>query len=116
MAANIDDQQVRETVILMPVFTAKPHFADQIEQALGRLQLLSRDDDGCIAYSVFVDLADPGRFVLYEEWTTAGALASHNDQEHVRSFLEVSTEWLVAPFAVSELRPISGGRSVTADM
>ena len=105
---SIDQEQKhgRETVILMPVFTAKPGFGERLEDELARLQLLSRNDDGCIAYSVFVDLAAPERFVLYEEWTTQQALADHNEQDHVRSFLALSAEWLAGPFGVSELRPV----------
>mgnify|MGYP000049354518 CR=1 FL=1 len=104
---SIDEQEPgRGTVILMPVFTAKPSFSTQLEEALGSLQRLSRNDDGCIAYSVFVDLAAPERFVLYEEWATKQALADHNEQNHVRDFRVISDGWLVGPFVVSELRPI----------
>ncbi|WP_166788678.1 putative quinol monooxygenase [Cryobacterium sp. HLT2-28] len=106
MSVDQEQKPGRETVILMPVFTAKPGFGARLEEELASLQLLSRNDEGCIAYSVFVDRAAPERFVLYEEWTTRQALADHNEKDHARSFFALSDEWLAGPFGVSELRPV----------
>ncbi len=95
-----------KTVILMPVFIAKPGLRGDLARELEKLQALSRRDEGCIAYSVFADLEEPDRFLLYEEWTTEEALADHNERTHVCEFLALTADWLVSPFHVTRLRPI----------
>lgn len=103
-----DAQELSEdTVVLMPVFVAKPLFRAELESALRELQERSREESGCIAYSVFSDRADPERFVLYEEWVTDEALTEHNAQEHVGRFVSTSSEWLAWPFTVARLRAIA---------
>jgi quinol monooxygenase YgiN len=99
-----------QTVILMPVFTAKPESREKLALALRDLQELSREDDGCISYSVFVDVDDPQRFVLYEEWTTEPALLQHNQQAHVRDFVISTAGWLAEDFSVTKLKPLDRQR------
>ena len=93
-------------VILMPVFLAKPECVAEFEQAMLVLQTASRADEGCVDYTVYGDLEDRNRFVLYEEWTSSEALKSHNEQPHVRDFVAVVGDLLVQPFQVARLRNI----------
>lgn len=91
---------------LLPVFKAKPGHARELEQLLAALQTASRQDDGCIEYSVFNDEQDPHSFLLYEKWTDAGALVLHNDKQHVIDFLASAAEHMAEPLNVHRLRPI----------
>ena len=93
-------------VVLMPVFLAKPECVAEFEQAMLVLQAASRADEGCVDYTVYADLEDHNRFVLYEKWTSSEALDSHNDQPHVRDFVAVVSDLLVQPFQVARLRSI----------
>ena len=93
-------------VVLMPVFLAKPECVAEFEQAMLALQAASRADDGCVDYTVYADLEDRNRFVLYEKWTSSEALKSHNQQPHVRDFVAVVGDLLVQPFHVTRLRTI----------
>ena len=94
------------TVILMPVFLTKPECVAEFEQAILVLQAASRADEGCIDYTVYADLEDHNRFVLYERWTSSEALKSHNEQPHVRDFVSVVSDLLTQPFQVARLRSI----------
>lgn len=90
----------------MPIFVAKTGRGVDLEQALLTLQTASRADRGCLQYSVFGDLGDENRFVLFEEWATAELLAAHNEQAHVREFLAQTEQLLNEPFTVTWMRPI----------
>ena len=93
-------------VVLMPVFLAKPECLAEFEQAMLVLQAASRADEGCVEYTVYADLEDHNRFVLYERWTSSETLKSHNEQRHVRDFVAVVSDLLVQPFQVARLRSI----------
>ena len=94
------------TVVLMPVFLAKPEHVTEFEQAISVLQAASRADEGCVDYTVYADLDHNNRFVLYEKWTTSDALEAHNQQPHVRDFVATVSDLLVEPFHVAWLRNI----------
>jgi len=96
------------SVILMPIFIAKQGRASSLESALLRLQTASRTDEGCVAYSIFADLNDANRFILYEEWTTQELLDDHGLQAHVVDFLVETEDLLAEPFAVTWMRTIGG--------
>ena len=106
MMVHNDTETHDPTVILMPVFLVKPECVAEFEQAILVLQGASRADEGCVDYTVYADLEDHKRFVLYEKWTSSEALKSHNEQPHVRSFVAVVGDLLVQPFQVARLRSI----------
>jgi quinol monooxygenase YgiN len=97
-----DDRRIS----LIPVFIAKHGSADELQQALSRLQTISRRDPGCIAYNVFNDTSSRGRFFLYEQWEDEESLAEHNRQAHVTDFLATAAELLAEPLHVPRLRSI----------
>jgi quinol monooxygenase YgiN len=92
----------------MPIFIAKQGRASSLESALLTLQTASRTDEGCVAYSIFADLNDANRFILYEEWATQELLDDHGLQTHVVDFLVETEELLAEPFAVTRMRAIGG--------
>ncbi len=47
----------------------------------------TRREAGCVAYAFSADLADPGRFRIFEEWESQAALGLHLDSEEHRSVL-----------------------------
>jgi quinol monooxygenase YgiN len=95
------------TVILMPVFVAKPGQGASLERVLLSLQTASRGDEGCLDYSVYGDLNDNCRFVMHEEWASSELLAEHNLQAHVSDFLEQAEDLLLEPFTVTKMRAIA---------
>ena len=92
-----------EQVWLMPVFTPKPDQESALRAALGALQKVSREDPGCIEYTVF---ADGGRFVLVEGWERQVDLDAHNAQAHVLDFVKLTPSLLAEPFTVTPITPV----------
>jgi quinol monooxygenase YgiN len=89
---------------LMPVFTPRPDRTAELRAALHELQQTSRKDPGCIEYSVYE--AD-GRFVLIEGWDSRADLDSHNEQAHVREFVDSSVDLLAEPFTATPITPVN---------
>ena len=106
MMAQNSTETHNPAVVLMPVFLTKPERIAEFEQAIMLLQSASRADEGCVDYTVYVDLEDRNRFVLYEKWTSGEALRAHNEQPHVRDFVGVVDDMLVQPFLVARLRDL----------
>jgi quinol monooxygenase YgiN len=47
----------------------------------------SRNEHGCVGYSVLENIAEPSLFVLYEEWESQAELNAHGETEHVRQVM-----------------------------
>ncbi|MFE1596639.1 putative quinol monooxygenase [Nocardia sp. NPDC058705] len=57
---------------------------DQIA-AFNTLAPLVRAEPGCLRYDLHSVPGNPDRFVLFEEWKSAEALAAHDSSEHMRA-------------------------------
>jgi quinol monooxygenase YgiN len=90
----------------MPVFIAKAGHEADLHKALHSLQRLSRKDAGCLEYSVFSDLQRPGTFVLFEGWESSEDLQAHNEENHVKEFVEAVEPLLAVPFSVTPITPL----------
>lgn len=99
-------------VWLKPVFIAKAGRAAELQEALRSLQTLSRNDPGCLEYTVFADGERPGTFVLFEGWARQEDLEAHNQEVHVRAFVEAVKPLLATPFSVTPLTPLLGAPPV----
>ncbi|MBT1002265.1 antibiotic biosynthesis monooxygenase [Paenarthrobacter sp. DKR-5] len=88
----------------MPVFTPAPGRAQDLRKALAELQGASRDDEGCLQYTVF---DDGSRFVLIEGWRRQTDLDAHNEQAHTRDFVAVSPDLLAERFTVTPVTPLA---------
>lgn len=94
-------------VWLMPVFIAKAGHEADLQEALHSLQTLSRNDPGCLEYTVFSDGQRPGTFVLFEGWAKNEDLQAHNEQDHVKEFVTEVDPLLAVPFSVTPLTPLT---------
>ncbi len=93
-------------VWLMPVFTAKAGHEAMLQEALLGLQSLSRKDTGCLEYTVFADDQRPGTYFLIEGWARRGDLEAHNEEVHVKDFVDGVQSLLAVPFSVSPITPL----------
>jgi quinol monooxygenase YgiN len=46
----------------------------------------TRQEDGCLHYHFYSDLANPNRFFVYEEWRDLAALQAHFHTDHMATF------------------------------
>lgn len=58
---------------------------DAIRAALEMMEA-TRREAGCVSYSFSADLADPGAFLVFEEWESPEALAAHFRAPHMAKF------------------------------
>jgi len=107
MARALPAQRNAAEVWLLPVFIAKKGRGGEVREALAKLQSLSRNDPGCLEYTVFTDDQRSGTFVLFEGWSSRQDLADHNDKSHVKDFVQMVTPLLATPFSVTPLTPLA---------
>lgn len=99
---DLPAHETRE-VWLMPEFTPAPGREAELRRALTVLQAASREDEGCIEYTVF----DGGRrFILIEGWDDQEHLDAHNERAHTRSFITLSPNLLAGQFTVTPIIPL----------
>lgn len=61
-------------------------------------------EPGCVAYHLHEDLEKPGRFVTYEVWKDAAALAAHFQTPAMKAAGPQLAQMLAQPLGVSKLR------------
>jgi quinol monooxygenase YgiN len=54
--------------------------------AAREMMAATRREPGCISYAFSADLADPGRFRIFEEWQSQAALDAHFTAPHMAAF------------------------------
>ena len=59
---------------------------------------------GCLGYQLLEDEARPGRFLTYETWTDAAALAAHLGSPAMKDAAPTLMKILDKPFALTRLR------------
>jgi quinol monooxygenase YgiN len=91
----------------MPVFIAKEGHEAALQEVLAELESASRKDAGCLEYTVFSDDHRPGTFVLFEGWISREDLKAHNEEDHVKDFVERVEPLLAVPFSVTPITPLT---------
>jgi quinol monooxygenase YgiN len=94
-------------VWLMPVFTARAGSEAALHEALVGLQSASRKDAGRLEYTVFSDDQRADTFILFEGWASREDLKAHNEEDHVKDFVEGVQSLLVSPFSVTPITPLA---------
>lgn len=94
------------SVQVVAVIIAKPGSEEAVRDAMRGLVNPTREESGCIAYSLSESTAAPGTFITVEEWNNPADLDSHMQTPHIQSALSVlGNELAVAP-AIHPLNPL----------
>jgi quinol monooxygenase YgiN len=67
-------------------------------------------EEGCIAYQLNRDTANPRRFVWTEEWASRELLQKHSEAPHITALFEELPQYLTSS-EVIVLSPIAGGKA-----
>ena len=89
-----------ELLTVVAEMKAKPGKEEELRKAVMALVEPSRKDEGCVQYDLHIHTNDPGRFVFYENWTSAELLAKHAASPHLTAFGELSKDLLAEPARV----------------
>ncbi len=86
----------------MPRFALLVHLRvrpDAVDAFRERVQAAAeaavREEEHCLRFEVAQDEEDPTRFVLFEVYTNAEALAHHHTTEHFLAFGREAGPWIV---------------------
>jgi quinol monooxygenase YgiN len=93
-----------EVVHLQPAFVARPGQEEALRQALILLTGQSREEVGCLEYTLLEDPDDPARLSIYERWADSAAIDAHDRTAHVTAFVARFDELLAEPLVVRRLR------------
>ena len=81
-------------VKIMAILSAQPDKSEALKALLLGMVAPSRAEQGNLRYDLWLDQADPNRFVLDELYTDDAAVASHRATAHYQDYLSK-----VAPLA-----------------
>ena len=78
---------VPAAVKTIAVLTARPGKSDALRSLLEGMLAPSRAEPGNLRYDLWMDQADPNRFVLDELYADAAAMTAHRASPHFQAYL-----------------------------
>ena len=84
-------------IVIAGKIQVKPERRDEARKAALDMVEATRRESGCVSYTFYADLVDPGTFFLFEEWESDAALAAHFQTPHMARFQEQAPALLAAP-------------------
>ena len=84
----------------------KPGSWDTVTPMYRELIEKTRQEDGCIEYGLYIDLADENKCTFIEEWASEEALAAHVKSEHFTRIFPQLREYTVGQMEVSRYRAL----------
>lgn len=72
---------------------------DKVEEARAALTALigpTRGENGCVAYELLQNNADPTDFTFVEEWTDDGVLDVHLESDHIKDLVSRAADLFAA--------------------
>lgn len=83
-------------VTLVHVFV-KPQFIDAFIEATRVNHENSIKEAGNLRFDILQDDQNPGKFILYEAYTTAEAVAAHKETQHYFTWRDTVAPWMDKP-------------------
>ena len=72
-------------LVVVAKVVAKKECRSSVKSSLLNLIAPTRQEDGCIDYTLHQDNDDPSVFVFYETWENLSALENHLQSEHYQA-------------------------------
>lgn len=91
---------------VVAVITAKPGSEDIVREALTELVPPTREEEGCISYSLYQSSDDATVFVTVESWREAADLEGHMKSAHIAATFAKAGDGLANPPVIHSLMPI----------
>jgi (4S)-4-hydroxy-5-phosphonooxypentane-2,3-dione isomerase len=74
-------------VVLAVTWIAKPGCENEVVEIFRRLQPASRQEAGCLTYTVHRHKTDAQRFFIYEQYCDDAALDAHRNSPHFQEYV-----------------------------
>ena len=82
-------------IFLIATLTIKPGSLDAIRKAVQPCIEATREELGCISYSLHQNLSDENELVFVERWETRAALEAHFEQPHLIAWREAGEQYFL---------------------
>lgn len=73
-------------------FSVTPNKRKSFLSLITKLITSSKQEKGCIEYSLFSDRENADKFILIEKWESQSAIESHNNSEHFKTIVPILAE------------------------
>lgn len=74
------------SITINAILTAKPGKEDALREELIKVVHASREEEGCISYTLHESTENPETFVFYENWLDEDALNRHIESHHYKNY------------------------------
>lgn len=74
-------------VTVVAKVVARKDAVDRVMPELLKLVPPTRQESGCIGYTLHQDDNEPAVFIFYETWESAAALEKHMDSDHFKAYI-----------------------------
>lgn len=82
------------SITLMAKIVAKSEKVDFVKDILVDLVDKTRNEEGCIGYTLHQDINAPAVFIFYETWESMELLEKHGESEHLKNFRDSTVDAL----------------------
>lgn len=96
-----------KTINVVATFQARPGQEAALREALLGLVAPTRQEPGCVSYDTHQSVDDPSKFLFYETWRSAEALAAHMQTAHIQRLLPRVDELCLAFPQITQWEKIS---------
>jgi quinol monooxygenase YgiN len=93
-------------IALVAQFSLKPGKREEFMTIVRPLIKATRNEKGCIDYTLHEDMQKPDHFAFIEHWADESALEGHKNSEHVQMILPKMNELRTAPSVIFLYNPI----------
>jgi len=84
----------------------KPGCWDELTPIFQELVEKSQKENGCIEYSLFIDMADETKCCMVEAWETQADIDAHLNSEHHERLIPIFREkYKAGPSEITQYRP-----------
>ena len=73
-------------------FTVKENQINFVKDALLKLLIPTRKENGCLLYELHQDRENPRIFMFYEIWESKAHWQTHDKSDHVQDFLKITKD------------------------
>ena len=92
---------------VIAIHKAKPDKAEELRTLLLELIPTTLAEQGCIAYELLQNQADPTEFAFVEEWTDGPSLDAHLDAGHIADAIEQFPDLLATDVSLGRYDQVS---------
>lgn len=91
---------------VVAIITAKPGSEDIVREALTELVAPTRQEDGCLSYSLYESSDAANVFITVESWRDSSDLDGHMKSAHIAATFAKAGDALAEPPVIHSLTPI----------